>query len=220
MTIDGPAGVGKSTAAKLLAKQLGLMYLDTGATYRALAYAALQRGIDLADRRRLARLGRALPIRLKALASGGVRVLLNGEEVTRPIRTERVTEAAAILAQYPSVRQAMVRLQRRLAQAQGVVAEGRDTGSVVFPHAGYKFFLTATTAIRAKRRQVELRGVEGRAPSVTRIARKLRERDHLDRTRRTGPLTKPAGGIVLDTSRLGIKDVVERLRRSLPHGST
>ncbi|HBH96401.1 MAG TPA: cytidylate kinase [Candidatus Omnitrophica bacterium] len=237
ITIDGPAGAGKSTAAKLLAKQLGLMYLDTGATYRALAYAALRRRIDLADRRRLARLGRALPIRLKPLESGAVRVLLNGEEVTRPIRTERVTEAAAILAQYPSVRQAMVRLQRRLAAASlaaggtpspardvparsqaGVVAEGRDTGSVVFPHARYKFFLTASTSIRATRRQEELRGVEGRAPSVARIARKLRQRDRLDRTRRTGPLIKPAGCIVLDTSHLGIEDVVERLRRYLPHG--
>lgn len=233
ITIDGPAGAGKSTAAKLLAKQLGLMYLDTGATYRTLAYAALKRRINLADRRRLARLGRRLPIRLKPLASGEVRVLLNGEEVTRPIRTERVTEAAAILAQYPSVRQALVHLQRRLAaagpaiptavgtrsQAQGVVAEGRDTGSVVFPHARYKFFLTASTAIRAKRRQAELRGVEGRAPSVSRIARKLQERDRLDRTRRRGPLTKPACCITLDTSRLDIQAVVERLRRYLPRGS-
>lgn len=220
ITIDGPAGVGKSTAAKLLAKQLGLRYLDTGATYRALAYAALQARIDLADRARLARSGRALRIRLEPLPSGGVRVLLGGEDVTRQIRTERVTEAAAVLAQYPSVRRALVALQRRLARARGVVAEGRDTGSVVFPHATHKFFLTASASVRAKRRQAELFGVQGHAPSVTQIARSLHARDRLDRARRTGPLIRPARSIVLDTSQLRVEQVVSRLLRHLSHSNS
>ncbi len=211
ITIDGPAGVGKSTAAKLLAQRLNLRYLDTGATYRTLAYAALRQQIDLNDRARLARLGRTLRITLEPLASGGMRVRLGAEDVTRQIRTERVTEAAAVLAQYPAVRKALVSLQRRLARSHGVVAEGRDTGSVVFPQAPYKFFLTANTSVRAKRRQEELRGVQGHAPSTTQIAHKLRERDRLDRTRRIGPLVKPSDAVVVDTSDLGVDDVVKRL---------
>ncbi len=219
ITIDGPAGVGKSTAAKLLAKRLSLRYLDTGATYRTLAYAALRQQIDLNDRVRLARLGQRLPITLEPLPSGGVRVLLNGEDVTRRIRTERVTEAAAVLAQYPVVRRALVSLQRRLARSHSVVAEGRDTGSVVFPHATHKFFLTANTSIRARRRQEELRGIQGHAPSATQIAHKLRERDRLDRTRRVGPLVKPSDAVIVNTSALGVDDVVERLLQHVAKNS-
>ncbi len=215
ITIDGPAGAGKSTAARLLAKRLGLWYLDTGATYRVLAYAAMSRGIDVRDSAALVRLSQRLRLSLRPTPEGLVQVLLDGSDVTRSIRTERVTEAAAVLAQHSPVRHALVRLQRKLARGHPIVAEGRDTGSVVFPRAACKFFLTAQAAIRAKRRQHELRALYGRAPAVTVIVRQLRARDRLDRLRTVGPLVKPRGAVVLETSRLGAAAVVERMLRHL-----
>ena len=226
ITIDGPAGVGKSTVAKLLAKQLGLLYLDTGATYRALAYRALLHGLDPRDEGRLMRLASSLRLTLRQSAAclrkdqrgrqaDGVKVMLNGHEVTRQIRTERVTDAAATVAQHARVRAAMVRLQRRLAGAGACVVEGRDTGSVVFPKARYKFFLTANIRVRARRRQMELRSLQGRAPSLAVIARQLKERDGLDRRRTTGPLVRPPKAIAVDTSHLNAHQVVQRMLLAL-----
>ena len=213
ITIDGPAGVGKSTAAKLLAKRLGLSYLDTGATYRALAYAALSRGLDPHDARALLRLVRTLRLQLRQSPEDGLRVILDGCDVTRKIRTERVTDAAAIVAQYPRLRAELVRLQRRLTDGQRVVAEGRDTGSVVFPRAACKFFLTAAASVRARRRQRELRSLQARAPSVAVIAHQLKARDRLDRRRAVGPLIRPPRAILLNTSHLRAEEVVERMLR-------
>ena len=211
ITIDGPAGVGKSTAARLLAGRLGVPYVDTGATYRALAYAALQRGLDVSRSASMVALTRHLPLRLVSTPSGALAVRLNGSDVSRIIRSERVTEAAAAVAQHPRVRAAMVRLQRRLAGRRACVVEGRDTGSVVFPDAPHKFFLTATVAVRARRRQAELHRARLAAPSLPRIARQLRARDRLDRSRRIGPLVRPAGAIVIKTSALAAAQVVDRM---------
>lgn len=211
ITIDGPAGVGKSTVAKLLARRLHLFYLDTGATYRALAYQALRRGVDPHQEAAVARLASRMRLKLNWDPARGLRVLLNGRDVTRHIRTEAVTEAAAIIAQHPNVRAVLVRLQRRLAPKPGVIAEGRDTGTVVFPHATYKFFLTARHTVRARRRQMELQALQGRAPTLARIAGQLKTRDALDRTRRVGPLIKPSKAIVVDTSRLPAEQVVDRM---------
>lgn len=215
ITIDGPAGVGKSTVAKLLAKTLGVQYLDTGATYRTLAYHALEQGVDPRNEAAVARLTRAIPLALEQLPSNGVRVLLSGRDVTRAIRTERVTEAAAIVAQHPRVRRAMVRLQRRLARKHSCVVEGRDTGSVVFPRATFKFFLTANASVRARRRHGELVAIQPQAPSVETIARQLRQRDRLDRQRAVGPLIRPADAVLVDTSTLNATEVVARMRRRL-----
>ena len=227
ITIDGPAGVGKSTVAQLLARRLQLQYLDTGATYRALAYEALARGLDPRDAARTARLARTLRVSIGQNGAGQPHVRLDGRDVTRQIRTERVTEAAAIIAQFPNVRTALVRLQRRLAagpatptvvgarSSAGIVAEGRDTGSVVFPRAAYKFFLTADVRVRAVRRQMELRQLHGHSASRATITRQLRARDSLDLRRRMGPLVKPAGAVVVDTSRATARQVVERMLRHL-----
>ena len=244
ITIDGPAGVGKSTAAKLLARQLGLMYLDTGATYRALALAALrQRLHPLADSRKLADLARRLRLRLNEGPRGEFRLILNGVDVSTAIRTEEVSEAAAQISQHLGVRAAMVRRQRELASrtldregsrrsrlaalrraslaaARGVVAEGRDTGSVVFPRAAYKFFLDAAPAVRARRRQGELAGLYSSRPPLMQVQEQLRFRDSLDRNRRVGPLVRPRGAIELDTSRLTAEQVVRAMLSHMAAAAT
>ena len=216
ITTDGPAGAGKSTVADLLAKRLGLRYLDTGATYRALAYEALRQGIDPAEESRIARLARSLRLTIRHSKARGLHLFLDGHDVTRRLRSERVTDAAAQVAQHSRVRLALVRLQRRLARADRLVIEGRDTGSVVFPHAPYKFFLIANASVRAKRRQSELRQLQGRAPSLKALTADLKERDQLDLRRHMGPLVKPARAIVLDTSRLPVQQVVARMLHYLP----
>lgn len=233
ITIDGPAGVGKSTVAQRLAQRLGLTYLDTGATYRALAYAAVKAHLNpITDTARLSRLARRLPLRLRPTSHGGVKVLLNRVDITNQIRTEEVSEAAAQVSQYPEVRAAMVALQRRLANPRlwrdprpdrrggrhGVVVEGRDTGSVVFPHATHKFFLNADPTIRARRRQQELTQLYGTRPPITQVREQLHFRDSLDRTRRVGPLVKPHGAIAIDTSHRSIAQVIQLMLRRIRNG--
>ena len=209
VTIDGPGGVGKSTVAKLLAQRLGLMYLDTGATYRALAYAALERRLNpVTDVEPLTALAHRLPLHLAPLADGALRVSLDGRDVSQHIRTEQITEAAAQLSQHPAVRKAMVELQRTLASRHGVVVEGRDTGSVVFPHASHKLFLDANLTIRARRRQRELAKRYGTQLPLVQVREQLQFRDGLDRSRRVGPLVKPPSAITIDTSHLSARQVV------------
>jgi len=247
ITIDGPAGVGKSTAAQRLARRLGIAYLDTGATYRALAYAALHRARlnPVTDVQRLAALARRLPLRLRCAPAGSPRVSLGGLDITRQIRTEEISEAAAQLSQHPEVREAMVALQRALVPPPvcpaanrrgqrfsrttswatsgsprtggGVVVEGRDTGSVVFPDATCKFFLDATPTIRARRRQRELKALYGTCPPLVQVREQLHFRDGLDRSRRIGPLITPPGAIVIDTSHLTASQVVEVMLRHISH---
>ena len=212
ITIDGPGGSGKSTVAKCLARQLRFAYLDTGATYRMLAYAATQQHLHpVADADRIARLARRLPMTLLVDEKGLFRVRLAGVDVSREIRTEEVTEAAALIAQHPAVRQALVRRQRQLANTHGVVVEGRDTGSVVFPRASFKFFLTASASTRARRRQRELAQMYGSQSPLAQVHEQLRFRDGLDRRRRVGPLVKPAGAITIDTTHRVVGQVVRAM---------
>ena len=229
ITIDGPGGVGKSTVAKLLAQRLGLMYLDTGATYRALAYAALEHHLNpVIDVEQLTALAHRLPLHLQPTAGGSLRVELEGRDISRAIRTEQVSEAAAQLSQHPSVRQAMVELQRTLANQHGVprlrsgrhpersrtggvVVEGRDTGSVVFPHATQKFFLDAHLTVRARRRQRELAKRYKTPLPLAQVHEQLQFRDGLDLRRRVGPLVKPAGALTIDTTHLTTSKVVTKM---------
>jgi cytidylate kinase len=213
VTIDGPAGCGKSTVAKQLARELGLMYLDTGATYRTLALAALQEEPPVvADAGALAALARQLPIRLE-MSGDRLRVFLGDDDVTKKIRAERVTEAAAQVSQYPEVRAAMVERQRELASRYNVVVEGRDTGSVVFPHAAHKFFLDADPAVRAKRRQQELFKLYGSQTPLAMIREQIELRDGLDRSRKVGPLVQPLDAIRIDTTRKTVQGVVRKMLR-------
>ena len=214
ITIDGPGGVGKSTTAKLLSKRLGLGYLDTGATYRALAYAVRLAGLHpVADAERIARMARRLPLAMRLSPDGALRILLDGADISREIRTEEVTESAALVSPHPAVRTAMVRRQRELADRRGVVVEGRDTGSVVFPRAAYKFFLDADPAIRARRRQQELARLYGSRTPLAQIREQLHFRDGLDRTRRVGPLVRPPGAIAINTTHRTAPQVVRTMLR-------
>jgi len=210
ITIDGPAGSGKSTAARELAKALGIAHLDTGATYRAVTLLALRRGVDLANDAELAELARGMDIRM--IPTGGrIGVLLDGQDVTDEIRTEAVSRNSRYAAASAQVRQVLVELQRRLGRQLGsFVTEGRDQGSVVFPDADFKFYLDARPAERARRRCEELR-CHGQQADLDTVFDAIEERDRRDRGRAVGPLTVPAGATVIDTSDMEIAQVTERM---------
>lgn len=201
ITIDGPSGTGKSTAARKLAQKLGFLYLDTGAMYRAVGLRALEEEVDLSDGSALARLARRCRITFRKAPAGRVRVFLNSREVTKAIRRPEISSAASQVAVVPGVRQVMVRQQQRLGRAGGLVVEGRDTGTVVFPKAPLKFFLTAAAAERASRRWKELVAA-GHRVGLARVLREVRQRDRRDRHRRIAPLRPAPGAIRIDNTRL------------------
>ena len=200
ITMDGPAGSGKSTAAKALARKLGFLYLDTGAMYRAVALKAVREKVSLSDSAALTRLAARAKIDFKGRGDK-VRVFLNGSDVSRSIRHPSISEAASRVAVVPGVRQAMVKQQRRIGRSGGVVAEGRDTGTVVFPGAALKFFLTASLAERARRRWRELRAA-GHRVGLPQVLREARRRDVRDRSRKVAPLRAAPGAIRIDNTRL------------------
>jgi CMP/dCMP kinase len=214
ITIDGPAGSGKSTAARRLAEALGIAYLDSGATYRAVALKAIAAGADFADEPALERLARGAGIRLLP-GPRGTRVFLDGRDVTADIRTPEVSARASELARLPAVRAILVELQRRLAAELGdIVAEGRDQGSVVFPDADVKFYLDAAPAVRAGRRREELLAA-GREVAAEEVLRDVLRRDERDRTRDASPLVQPPGALVVDTSNLDIDEMVAALQAAV-----
>ena len=209
VAIDGPAGAGKSSIARRLAKRLGFLYIDSGAMYRAVGLWALKAGIDLADAHRLSQLAAEAAIQLEP---GGSRVLLNGEDVTEAIRTPEVSQAASRVSTIGGVRKAMVAEQRRMAEQSSVVMEGRDIGSVVFPDAEIKIFLDADTGVRAERR---LRESAERGDSVdpAEMARQIRQRDERDRTRAEAPLVQAPDAVYVDSTGLTIEQVEETILR-------
>lgn len=212
VTIDGPAGSGKSTAARLLARQLGIAYLDTGAMYRAVTLAGLRRGIDLGDASALARVAGEVRIDLRP-ERDGLRVFLDDDEVTSAIRANDISRQAYHAASNEAVRAYLVEAQRRIGRRWGdLVAEGRDQGTVVFPDADVKFFLEASESVRARRRHEELRG-GGKGLPLEQVHEDIRRRDHSDRSRAVGPLKAAAGAVVVDTSEMTIEDMVAHLLR-------
>ena len=199
ITIDGPAGSGKSTAARSLAKRLGIAYLDTGATYRAVTLKALREGVDMRDQNALAGVARSADIKLVPNA-GGLAVFLDGKDVSLDIRTHEIAQNIHFVASAGPVREVLVELQRSIGRGLGsFVAEGRDQGSVVFPDADLKFYLSARPEIRARRRLAEMSG-QGQAVSYDDVLQSIIHRDRHDSSREIAPLVKPAGAIEIDTS--------------------
>ncbi|MFZ9668669.1 MAG: (d)CMP kinase [Solirubrobacterales bacterium] len=200
IAIDGPAGAGKSSVARALAERLGFTYLDSGAMYRCVALACLERGIDPGDAALTGELAESLEI-----VPGPGPVLLDGRDVSREIRTESVTEAASRVSIHPEVRQVMVEAQRALIETGRYVAEGRDIGTVVSPDSPLKVFLTASPEVRARRRAREA-GEETES-----VRRSIDRRDERDSSREHGRLEVAPDAVELDTSELGIEDVVEQI---------
>lgn len=205
ITIDGPAGAGKSTTARRLASALGFCFLDTGAMYRAVALAVLERGLDPSDASACERITDEIEIRLE-----GDRVYLDGRDCTDAVRRAEVTSATRHVASHAGVRQRLVQRQRSAAEGKNVVTEGRDQGTVVFPGAECKFFLTADARVRARRRQADLLERGQRLPLETVLAEQ-EDRDQRDRRRSVGPLVAAEDAVHLDTSGLSRDEVVERL---------
>jgi cytidylate kinase len=209
ITIDGPAGSGKSTTAKRVAGKLGYTYLDTGAMYRAMTLKALKTGVNLDSPEALARLARETDIAVMP-DPDGTRVILDGVDVTDDIRTTEVTQASSPVSAAAGVRERMVELQRRLGEGGGIVAEGRDMGSVVFKDAEVKIYLDASLACRAARRKKELKAA-GTSVDLEKMERDIESRDAYDSSREHSPLVVPEGSIIVDTTDMTIEDQVERV---------
>ncbi|HTV05850.1 MAG TPA: (d)CMP kinase [Acidobacteriaceae bacterium] len=221
IAIDGPAGAGKSTVARHIAAHFGFLNLETGAMYRAFALKALERGVNVDDAAALERLAAETSIKLEA-GDGGNRVLLDGGDVTGRIRTAEVTQGASRVSVHPAVRAWMVGLQRAMGKGARVVMEGRDIGTVVFPHADLKFFLDASPEARSQRRYEQTEPVaerdgasgDGRArdaAKAARIAKELRERDARDRNRAESPLRAAEDAIVIDSTNMSLNEVLRSI---------
>lgn len=209
IAIDGPSGAGKSTLGRRLARELGLLYIDTGAMYRAVALAAEGEGADLADAERVAEVARRVSIRLEG-DPDSLRVLLDGRDVSAEIRGEGVGGAASVVSTIPEVRREMVRRQREMGRAGGVVLDGRDIGTVVFPSADVKFFLTAAAEERARRRFDEEQA-KAREQSFEETLADINERDRRDSTRDDSPLRAASDAVRIDTTELSIEEVFQRM---------
>ncbi len=211
IAIDGPAGSGKSTVARRVAAMLGYLYMDSGAMYRAVALKALQRGIPLESDAQLETLARETHIELKAptaeqeAAGLNNRVFLDGREVTEEIRTGEVAQAASRLATIAGVREVLVAEQQRAGQGGGVVMEGRDIGTVVFPSAELKIFLEASPDVRAQRRWKEHQE-KGESLTLLEVLQEVRERDKRDRERKVSPLVKAKDAVLIDNTAMGIEE--------------
>ncbi len=209
VAIDGPAGSGKSTVSKLIAEKLGLLYIDTGAMYRALTLKAMARKIDLEDGEALTRLARDTKIDLLNV-SGSLKIFLDGEDVSGLIRTSELTNNVKFIARVPGVRQEMVNLQRAIGGRSSAVLEGRDIGTVVFPEAKFKFYLDADVEERSKRRHKELLAADQKA-SLSDIKNDVVNRDESDMKRNVGALKKASDAVFIDTTDLSIEEVTETL---------
>ena len=213
VAIDGPAGAGKSTVAKRLAKELGYTYMDTGAMYRAFAWRVMEQGMDLSDKRELRRVLQQTNIELVE-HFGRPGVLLNGVDVTDRIRTPELSQLASRISTSKIVRERMVELQRAIGSQGGVVAEGRDIGTVVFPDAEVKIYLDASSQERARRRFEEFGGQAGQGTMEETVS-EMEERDRRDKERDIAPLRKAEDALVIDSTDSAVDGVVERIMQEI-----
>lgn len=210
VAIDGPAGAGKSTVAREVSKEMGYIYIDTGAMYRALTVKALRLGIAMDDEETLAKLAMETDIKL-IYQDHTQLIIMDGEDVSLEIRTPQVSKNVSFVAKVTGVRIEMVRLQRELAKGGGVVMDGRDIGSYVLPDAECKIFLTASTAERAKRRAKDLIAA-GFEVNLAELEKEIATRDKIDSTREMAPLVKAEGAIMVDTSDMSFAEVVQKIK--------
>jgi cytidylate kinase len=209
VAIDGPSGVGKSSVGKAVARRLGLLYIDSGAVYRAVGLKALGSGTPLKDWLQVARAAREADIRLEG-DPGNLKVFLDGREVTLDIRLPDASRAASVVATVPEVREAVVEKLRAMSRESGVVMDGRDIGTMVFPDAQVKIFLEAALDERARRRSVDER-VSGRLVTLDQVREEIEERDRRDRERAATPLVKAEDAILIDTSSMPLEAVIDRV---------
>lgn len=211
IAIDGPAGAGKSTIAKRLAKESGYIYVDTGAMYRAMALYLIRQGISANDTEGIEAACENADITIKYI-DGEQNVILNGENVNGLIRTQEVSNMASASSVNGKVRKKLVALQQKLASETDVVMDGRDIGTVVLPNAEVKIFLTASSAVRARRRYDELKA-KGEACDIDVIEKEIKERDERDMTREISPLKQAEDAVLVDTSEMGVEEVVSEIKR-------
>jgi cytidylate kinase len=209
IAIDGPAGAGKSTVAKIVADKLGYIYVDSGAMYRALTLKVLRQGIDPTSAEDVVEMVKDTKVDFQKVGNEE-RILLDGEDVTEKIRQDKVSNSVSLVAKISGVRQELVKLQRKLAQNWGVVMDGRDIGTVVLKDADVKIFLTASLQERAQRRYEQLTD-SGEEVRLEELEEKIRQRDKLDRSREVGPLKQAEDAIKLDTTNLTVEEVVEEI---------
>ena len=215
IAIDGPAASGKSTAAIGVAKRLGITYLDTGAMYRAVTFGLIEHNIEFENSNIIENFLERIDIKFSE-SSSGILLKLNGRDITREIRSEIVTKNASEVSALKSVRKSMVLIQRKMAEVGDCVLEGRDIGTVVFPNADFKFFLIADEKSRAERRLKDLKAI-GEQSSVEKVMSDLMNRDHKDSTRMHSPLKKSDDAIIIDTSDLGINEVIDKIVNIVNH---
>ncbi|NLZ39542.1 MAG: (d)CMP kinase [Firmicutes bacterium] len=208
IAIDGPAGAGKSTVARAVAKELGLAYLDTGAMYRAITLAALRAGVDFNDSRALADLTESVELDIQIGSDGENIIFLNGENVSEEIREPEINSNVSYVARCPEVREIMVSKQQEIGRRGGVVMDGRDIGTKVMPEAEFKFFLTASLEERARRRLAELKA-KGINLTLPQMIEEIRTRDKIDSERECSPLQAARDAIYLDTTEMTIEQVVK-----------
>ncbi|SNR78334.1 (d)CMP kinase [Desulfurobacterium atlanticum] len=207
ITIDGPAGAGKSTVAKILARKLGFLHLDSGAVYRAIGYGAKEAGVDVDDESAVSEFAKTVNVDID-----NGRVFLNGKDITEKIRTPEGGVLASKVARFPEVREKVIEILREIAKDKKVITDGRDAGTNIFPDADVKIFLTASCEERAKRRYEELKK-KGFNISYDEILKEITSRDNQDKNRKVAPLTVPEGAVVIDTTGKSVDEVVAEIEK-------